>query len=449
MPDRETAASSDGAAAPATTPGDAVAEPAAQRPSIGPAEGTALRDTPGGDAEPTPDAPAPLAPETTARPNAHAADTAPDTAAETAPNITPNITSESPVVTVVPTPAETPPAAPGEAGSEPGTHPVSVSEVHGDVTRRPEGEAAPDASGSAAGPHTPKLETAPEARNPTVERRQGDGQAGEAGREQAANEAEGKADSGTDSEGDDDADDEGVDDGPLLALPDDDTEYLGTLDDATPAVWRDSPVRQYDPAAYLVGLLREAYLVSSKWQVPTQLEADGQAVLVDAARNVACAAVSLDDLEALASRPLTRREKVRTLTDEDVERFTHADEDQPAVQEFRLDDLLWRCALRGAIGRMPRGTDPQRTLYLRHWPNLTRTIQPPDAPRLAALFALRGSSLADATQLKLPQRHIVAFINGAWALNLLTDDGSLARRMQRKGARNRGLLSRLLGWLRR
>ena len=41
------------------------------------------------------------------------------------------------------------------------------------------------------------------------------------------------------------------------------------------------------------------------------------------------------------------------------------------------------------------------------------------------------------------------FYNGAWALNLITEDGGHVKRAQRKNARNRGMLTRLIGWLRR
>jgi hypothetical protein len=46
----------------------------------------------------------------------------------------------------------------------------------------------------------------------------------------------------------------------------------------------------------------------------------------------------------------------------------------------------------------------------------------------------------------LPQRQVIAFYNGMLALDLITEDGGHIRRAQRKN-QNRGLLTRLLGWL--
>ena len=60
----------------------------------------------------------------------------------------------------------------------------------------------------------------------------------------------------------------------------------------------------------------------------------------------------------------------------------------------------------------------------------------------------RGASLLETTELlHIPQRHVFAFYNAALAMDLITADGSQIRRSQRKSQRNRGLLTRLFGWL--
>ncbi len=211
-----------------------------------------------------------------------------------------------------------------------------------------------------------------------------------------------------------------------------------------------APTQRYEPENYLIGALREAYLVASKWQVPTQIECEQGHIVVDAERNELHCGFGERELQALASQPLGKRSKVQTLTKLE---YGKAKQDMAAdgrgASCLRLDDSLWRCALWASAGRMPAGADATRTVYLRHWPNLTRLTPLPNAARLAAMWALRGSSVVDsARQFKIEQRFVIGFFNGVWALNLLTDDGSLVRRAQRKGARNRGLLTRLLGWLR-
>lgn len=224
---------------------------------------------------------------------------------------------------------------------------------------------------------------------------------------------------------------------------------FGDRADVTAQQWQDNLALRWDPQAYLVGSLREAALVSSKWQVPTRFECAGADLVVDASRNEVWTTTPLETLLSLAREPLDKRDKVQTLSQVEYARHKAQRESGDAAQVCRLDDLLWRTAMLGSAGRLIRGVDPSRTTYLRQWPNLTRLMPSPHAARLAALWALRGSSVMDSAKLfGIEQRLVVGFHSGVWALNLLTDDGSLARRTQRKSARHRGLLSRLLGWLR-
>lgn len=212
----------------------------------------------------------------------------------------------------------------------------------------------------------------------------------------------------------------------------------------------ESAALRFDPEKYLVGVLREAFMVATKWEVPTQFDCGAGFIVVDAERNELHSSLDDAELQALASTPLGKRSKVQTLSNLDYVRFKQALQDSGKARCTRLDDAIWRAAMWGSAGRLPAGTNPSRTVFLRQWPNLTRITPVPQGPRLAALWALRGGTVLDSCkQFNLPQRHVIGFYNGVWALNLLTEDGSFARRTQRKGARNRGLLTRLLGWLRR
>jgi hypothetical protein len=226
--------------------------------------------------------------------------------------------------------------------------------------------------------------------------------------------------------------------------------FFGSRADVSAKELGESATLRFDPEKYLVGMLREAFLVATKWEVPTQFDCGAGFMVVDAERNELHSSLDEAEMQALASAPLTRRSKVQTLSNLDYARFKQALQDSGKAQCGRLDDGIWRAALWGSAGRLPAGTNPARTVFLRQWPNLTRLTPTPQAPRLAALWALRGGNVLDSCrQFNLEQRHVIGFYNGVWALNLITDDGSFARRTQRKGARNRGLLTRLLGWLRR
>lgn len=224
--------------------------------------------------------------------------------------------------------------------------------------------------------------------------------------------------------------------------------YCGLAADRSAQELAEDPELRYDPEVHLVSALREACLVGAKWQVPTQLDCSAGRIVVDTTRNLLLCDFDAERLESLFATPLGKRPKTRTLNRQE----------QAAIQSHtphpqglrRLDDLLWRAGLLTAVGRLPIDADPQRPVYLRHWPNLTRLTAIPHAVRIAAMWSARGASLVEtAATLGIAQRHVIAFYNACSALDLLTDDGSHIHRAQRRVARNRGLLTRLLGWLHR
>ncbi len=222
----------------------------------------------------------------------------------------------------------------------------------------------------------------------------------------------------------------------------------GLRDDVAADQLSEDPELRYDPDVHLVSAMREAYLVGIKWQVPTQLDCSAGRIVVDPTRNLLLCDFDAGRLESIFATPLGKRPKTRTLNrQEQAEVQEHAPHEQGVR---RLDDLLWRAGLLTAGGRLPIDSDPNRPVYLRHWPNLTRISAIPHAVRIAALWSAKGASLIEtAALLGIPQRHVIAFYNGALALDLITEDGSHIRRAQRKAGRNRGLLTRLLGWLHR
>lgn len=227
-----------------------------------------------------------------------------------------------------------------------------------------------------------------------------------------------------------------------------DALLCGSAEDLPDHLLAEDPERRYDPEVNLVSVLREAYLVGAKWQVPTQLECSAGRIVVDTTRNLVLCDFDASRLEDLFKRPLSRRPKTRTLNRQEQ---SQVQEQAPHAQGVRrLDDSLWRAGLLTAAGRLPIDLDLSRPVYLKYWPNLTRVAPIPHAARVAALWSARGASITETAQtLGIPQRHVIAFYNGALALDLVTDDGSHIRRAQRKAGRNRGLLTRLLGWLNR
>ncbi|MEY4749087.1 MAG: hypothetical protein RIQ60_1301 [Pseudomonadota bacterium] len=225
----------------------------------------------------------------------------------------------------------------------------------------------------------------------------------------------------------------------------DEAMLCGNREELPSARWSSDAGLRYELADHLVGALREAWQVGSKWRVPTHFELQQGRVVVDTAQCRVHFDFDTSLLAGLWTQPLARRPKTRTLSRQENREF-EALLAQPGSL-LRMDQLLWRAGMITSAGRLPNGVDVTRTIYLKHWPNFTRIERFPQAVRVAALWATRGASIIETAKLVgLPQRQVIAFYNGMAALDLVTEDGSHIRRSQRKG-QNRGLLTRLLGWL--
>jgi hypothetical protein len=227
----------------------------------------------------------------------------------------------------------------------------------------------------------------------------------------------------------------------------DEARYCGTRSDLDAAALAADTTLRFDPAQHLVGVLKDAFQVSGKWQVPAHLESAAGRITVDGTTNLIYCEFSAERFAELVSAPVDKRPKTRAFSRQEFADLQDTLTRTALVR--RLDQVLWQAALETSAGRLPAGVDPAATVYLKSWPNLTRLHRTPHALRIAALWATRGASLLETAQsLKIAQRHVFAFYNAALALDLITDDGGQIRRSQRGKAKdNRGLLTRLFGWL--
>lgn len=220
----------------------------------------------------------------------------------------------------------------------------------------------------------------------------------------------------------------------------------GTRDDLSEDELSSRADLRYTLDATALSALIEAYLVGLKWQVPTQVEFPQGVLVVDTTQNLAYIDFDQSLWSELVSRPLPKRPKTRAISRQEFAEMSARWADRVTVA--RLDALLWRAGLETSVGRLPTGVSLQKPVFLKHWPNLTRVHNTPHAMRIAALWATRGAGLLETVStLKVAQRHVFAFYNAALALDLITDDDTQVRRAQRRGAKNKGLLRRLFGWL--
>ena len=84
-----------------------------------------------------------------------------------------------------------------------------------------------------------------------------------------------------------------------------------------------------------------------------------------------------------------------------------------------VDGFLWKLALWTSVGKVPKGTDLNRPVYLERWPNMTRFIVTPHALRIAALLIEQPRSLLNiADVLRIRQEYVFAFFSAARALGI-------------------------------
>jgi hypothetical protein len=91
------------------------------------------------------------------------------------------------------------------------------------------------------------------------------------------------------------------------------------------------------------------------------------------------------------------------------------------VEVVALDSLRWKLALWASRGRVPRGTDLDSPVVLNHWPNLTRLLVPPHAPRILGLWARNTHSLkATSKILMVLQRNVFGLYSACLELDAVT-----------------------------
>jgi hypothetical protein len=84
-----------------------------------------------------------------------------------------------------------------------------------------------------------------------------------------------------------------------------------------------------------------------------------------------------------------------------------------------VDAFLWKLALWTSAGKVPRGTDLNRPVYLERWPNMTRFVVTPHALRIAALLIEQPRSLLNIAEvLRIRQQYVFAFFSAARALSI-------------------------------
>lgn len=211
------------------------------------------------------------------------------------------------------------------------------------------------------------------------------------------------------------------------------------------------PVRRskcfYDPREYFQGALESALAEAERAGKPLRIVLDGVdkglVVFPDQHR------VQCDVREQLLRNICMMPGGSSAIKTEFLDADTGFDANSPEPRLQFESNLLWKVALWSSFGRLPLGTDPERPVQLKFWPNFTRIFIPHHALQIAALWAQRPVSLLEtASVLEIEDRFVFSFYSAAHAIGAIS---SVAGDHRPTGDGRRrdgnGLFRRLLSYL--
>ena len=179
----------------------------------------------------------------------------------------------------------------------------------------------------------------------------------------------------------------------------------------------------YDPAGYLIAIIRE-YRADG---VPRRLSCtDGKGGILRIESGRAFCSVPGEKIALLPILSVSRnRIDVKLLSDTDL-----ASEPLPAdIPALAIDDLIFLSVLKGSQGRMWAGCRADETVRLKQWPNLSCLPDSLEYLKLAAFMSSNNANVQTiAEQTRTPVEQVIDFHNACMAVELLDRGGEAAVR---------------------
>ncbi len=223
------------------------------------------------------------------------------------------------------------------------------------------------------------------------------------------------------------------------------SDVCGTGPDIDPS----DPVQiravQLPVADRLLGVVQNSWATAKAAAQPMLIALPEGEILLDPAAGRVTSSLDEQALKAV-SRRLLRPGEAR------VSSASH-DDGMTGAHEHGHEAFLWKLALWTYRGRLPEATRLQERVYLKHWPNLTRLLEVPDAMRICALWSAQAMPLVEtAAALHMPQRQVFALYAAAHVLGLAGQAKRAADHLFQTHAappsRDRPLVARVLARLR-
>jgi hypothetical protein len=211
--------------------------------------------------------------------------------------------------------------------------------------------------------------------------------------------------------------------------------YLGHREDIDPKNPSQLAALFYDPKEFLQGHIQAACKVAVARDQALRMETPWKSVSIlpqqylvhiqaDEAQLRAACGIPFRNIVGVDIDAPGREQavKLKPLSESEVEAIMQSGE------AVRVDTFLWKVALLTSKGKIPRGIDLEQPVSLKHWPNMTRLLLPPNAMRIAAVLHQKPRGLFETARvLGIRQQYVFAFFSAAQALGLVAQHAAETR----------------------
>jgi hypothetical protein len=210
----------------------------------------------------------------------------------------------------------------------------------------------------------------------------------------------------------------------------------------------------YSPKNYFQGYVASALKVSKEKNRMLQLNSNWKPLLIFPHSHEVWLDADDKQLRAFASLEMNKATGTKlTITAVDS---TTSGVGEKLDRFHDMDAFIWKLAIWTSKGRYPKAIDINRPVFIKHWPNFTRSLITPHALRITALLIESPRSMLNISEvLNVKPQFVFVFVSAAYALGLV---GQAERKSDELFVpppivtpvkkESKGLLSKILGKLR-
>lgn len=200
-----------------------------------------------------------------------------------------------------------------------------------------------------------------------------------------------------------------------------DTDFFGEQKDIDTTSKKELTKALYYPEKMLQGAIAEAYIIAKKNECAVQLTILGISIIIDPINFKVYTTLADSIIRPTCFLETNKKAEFEQLDAHQLKSKLDLLTSNASTESngIDIDTFIWKITLWSSRGRIPSDTDLSTPVYLKHWPNLTRLVNIPHAPRIAALLISAPDTLIHiAERLNIPQRYVFGFYSASHALDL-------------------------------